>query len=119
MVQPNGFDAAVVPNTADKLRLGFACPSSAKVYHRSQPGWTGWSQWSAMRTGAVRSAALRLPYAGRLALIYRSNAASTGTRYPFTRRLVSLAIPTTAISSPNCACVIPALAAAALWLAMQ
>jgi hypothetical protein len=52
------------------------------------------------------------------AACYRK-ASSTGTRQPVTSRLVSLAIPTTAKSSPNISSVMPRFLAAAVWEAMQ
>ena len=64
---------------------------------------------------AVRS----LPKAEYAQTPGRSSCSSIGTRQACTSRLVSLAIPTTAISSPSIAVVRPLLRAAAEWLAMQ
>ena len=50
---------------------------------------------------------------------YVLKASSISTWYPLARRLVSLAMPTTAISSANMASVMPALRAAAVCDAMQ
>ncbi len=47
------------------------------------------------------------------------NRSSISTRYPLESRLVSLAIPTTAINSANMASLMPALRAEAVWDAMQ
>jgi hypothetical protein len=50
---------------------------------------------------------------------HHPNPSSTSTLHPFANLFVSFAIPTTAISSPNIASLMPALRAAAPWLAMQ
>jgi len=69
------------------------------------------------------SAAIVAPWAGLdhglEKALHRRNASSTGTPQPWTSRLVSLAMPTTAISSASIASLMPRFLAAAMWLAMQ